>query len=210
MLELAVLRHTGNGEDLIDVGLLAETLLFYRRVHVILDGGTLNYLVKNIGPDLLLELLDFPGVSASFLRDSLGTVSQTENNLKFYNFAQFRADPPGGKQVGNDKWIALQVERTLGPGLQTRRFTRKPLKKLSDATFGSKDVPTLAREDLRNGAFVQSAITRIVNVLVPSFALPATWYFRISLLDATLLDRVLKGWRPNQFVEGRLADFAAG
>jgi hypothetical protein len=97
MLELAVLRHTGNGEDLIDVGLLAETLLFYQRVHVILDGGTLNYLVKNIGPDLLLELLDFPGVSASFLRDSLGTVSQTENNLKFYNFAQFRADPPLGE-----------------------------------------------------------------------------------------------------------------
>ena len=31
-----------------------------------------------------------------------------------------------------------------------------------------------------------------------------------SLFDATLLDRVLKGWRPNQFVEGRLADFVRG
>jgi hypothetical protein len=32
----------------------------------------------------------------------------------------------------------------------------------------------------------------------------------ISLLDATLLDRILKGWRPNQFVEGRLASFVTG
>jgi hypothetical protein len=29
----------------------------------------------------------------------------------------------------------------------------------------------------------------------------------LSLLDATLLDRILRGWRPNQFVEGRLASF---
>jgi hypothetical protein len=32
----------------------------------------------------------------------------------------------------------------------------------------------------------------------------------VSLLDATLLERILKGWRPNQFVEARLADFVSG
>jgi hypothetical protein len=31
----------------------------------------------------------------------------------------------------------------------------------------------------------------------------------VSLFDATLLDRLLKGWRPNQFVEGKLADFVS-
>jgi hypothetical protein len=29
----------------------------------------------------------------------------------------------------------------------------------------------------------------------------------ISALDATMLDRILKGWRPNHFVEGRLSAF---
>jgi hypothetical protein len=95
MFELAVLRRTGNDEDIIDVGLLAETLLFYQRVHLVLDSGTLGYLAKTIGPDLLLEVLDRRGVSASFLRESLGTVTSREGGLKLYNFAQFRVDPPG-------------------------------------------------------------------------------------------------------------------
>jgi len=48
MFELAVLRRTGNDEDIIDVGLLAETLLFCQRVHLVLDSGTLGYLAKTI------------------------------------------------------------------------------------------------------------------------------------------------------------------
>jgi hypothetical protein len=31
----------------------------------------------------------------------------------------------------------------------------------------------------------------------------------LNLLDATMLDRILKGWRPNHFVEGRLAQFVS-
>jgi hypothetical protein len=32
----------------------------------------------------------------------------------------------------------------------------------------------------------------------------------VSLLDATMLDRLLKGWRPNQFVNKTLKPFVAG
>ena len=54
VFELAVLRRTGNGEDIVDIGLLAETLLFYQRAHLLLD-GSLDYLIKTIGPDSLLD-----------------------------------------------------------------------------------------------------------------------------------------------------------
>jgi hypothetical protein len=32
----------------------------------------------------------------------------------------------------------------------------------------------------------------------------------LSLLDATMLDTIAKGWRPNHFVEGRLRQFVGG
>jgi hypothetical protein len=95
MFELSVLRRTGNGEDVIDIGLLAETLLFYQRVHLLLDSGTLTYLVTKIGPDLLLELLDRPGISASFIRDSLGTITNNNGGLTSHTFAQFFVGPAG-------------------------------------------------------------------------------------------------------------------
>jgi hypothetical protein len=91
MLELAVLRRTGNSEEVIDIGLLAETLLFYERTHLILDGGTVDYFLKTIGPDALLQVLDLPGVSGSFLRQTLGTVTNTNNGLQQHRFAQFIA-----------------------------------------------------------------------------------------------------------------------
>jgi hypothetical protein len=94
MLEFALLRRTGNDDDLIDVGLLAETLLFYERVHVLLEGGTLAYLLKTIGPELLLEVLHREGVSASFVRESLGTVTVNKNGVQTHGFAQFVVNPP--------------------------------------------------------------------------------------------------------------------
>jgi hypothetical protein len=95
MFEFAVLRRTGNGEEQIDIGLLAETLFFYERVHLLLDGGTLDYLVKTIGPDLLIDVLHREGVSAAYLRETLGTVTHNNHGIKSYNFAQVMFDPPG-------------------------------------------------------------------------------------------------------------------
>jgi hypothetical protein len=193
MFELAVLRRTGNGEDIIDVGLLAETLLFYQRVHLVFDSGTLGYLAKTIGPDLLLEVLDRRGVSASFLREFLGTVTTRESGLTFHNFAQFRVDPPEKlgkpKKITDDKWVALQLERQLGAGRATAQFTRKLIKKLSsanwkDSALGSKDVPALTREDLNDIEFVDQAVRRVVNALVPSFVIPSGWYFRTMVIGS--------------------------
>jgi hypothetical protein len=148
MLELAVLRSTGNADDVVDFGLLAETLLFYQRTHLVLESGTLNYLAKGLGPDVFLNVLDLPGVTASFLRDNLGTLTNNTGGLKLHNFSQFRVDPPGGKQASDHKWIGLQLERTLGTGRRTKRFTQALTKKLSSATYtdsalGSSDLPSV-------------------------------------------------------------------
>jgi hypothetical protein len=166
MFEFAVLRRTGNGEEQVDIGLLAETLLFYERVHLLLDGGTLIYLIKTIGPELLLELLDRDGVSASFVRETLGTMTHNINGIKSYNFAQFRIDPPSKKgraRVSNEEWGADQVRRTLGASWETRRFTNKLLKRLSLADgkyppVGGQDIATVMRGELKNAPLVEEAV----------------------------------------------------
>ncbi len=190
MFEFAVLRRTGNGENVVDIGLLAETLLFYQRAHLLLD-GSLDYLITTIGPDLLLELLDRPGVSASLSRDNLGTLSHTDGSLTSYNFGQFRFGPPGKsgkpKHLTDEEWINLMLERQLGASQSTRRFAKKLNKKVAritytDPAFGSKNLPSLAREDLKDTNFVEQAVRGVLAALVPSFVLPSAWRFRPVVL----------------------------
>jgi hypothetical protein len=189
VFELAVLRRTGNGEDIVDIGLLAETLLFYQRVHLLLD-GSLDYLIKMIGPDPLLELLDRPGVSASFTRDNPCTLS-SGGALRSHNFALIRFGPPGKagkpKHYTDEEWLTLMLERRMGASRATKQFAKRLFKKVAcsnyiDPTFGSRDLPTLAREDLKDANFVEQAMRSVLAALVPSFEVPSRWHFRALIL----------------------------
>jgi hypothetical protein len=56
---------------------------------------------------------------------------------------------------------------------------------------------------------VTTGLAAAVEVLYPTGTAMAAAQ-GISLFDATLLERVLRGWRPNQFVEARLSEFVSG
>jgi hypothetical protein len=88
---------------------------------------------------------------------------------------------------------------------------RSPDEKLLDEYF--KAVTAESWIDKLGTKASRWTITTGLGVAVETFyptgaAIAATQ--AISFLDATLLDRILKGWRPNHFVEGRLADFVRG
>jgi hypothetical protein len=46
MFESAVIRRHALGEKSIEAGIIAETLLFYRNVHIIADQGILTHLLQ--------------------------------------------------------------------------------------------------------------------------------------------------------------------
>ena len=68
------------------LGEIAEGLLFYQRVHLILDRSTVINLVAKIGMDQLLNLLSRPGVSAVYCREMLGTMFQQVGTLTHHSF----------------------------------------------------------------------------------------------------------------------------
>jgi hypothetical protein len=187
MFDFVVLRRTGVDDRVIDIGLLAETLLFYQKVHLLLDGGTLQYLLRTIGGNQLLDLIGRDGISAAFLRENLGVVRNIENGLPFYNFAQFSASAPGRRRMSSKEWFELMVERSLGPSRETRRLAGKlsnsiSFAHLSDRSLKGTDLPTIAREDLRDTAFVQEAVERLLGELVPTVRLAPGWLFRPHLI----------------------------
>jgi hypothetical protein len=188
MFDFIVLRRTGMDERVLDVGLLAETLLFYQKTHLLLDNGSLDYLLKKIGGDQFLELIGQRGVTAAFLRERTGTLKMLENGIAFFNFAQFKVSGSQEKKHMNDReWLQSTVERALGSSRETKRIAKKlcatiSFPTLNDPSPEGKDLPAIAREDLSDAAFVRRAVGSALSELLPSLELPEGWTFRPHII----------------------------
>jgi hypothetical protein len=79
MFETALLRKHGKGFAGVDAGLIAETLLFYSNVHIVAHFGVLVDLLKTIGGDTLISLLENKFITFTYLRSDYGTVNVTQN-----------------------------------------------------------------------------------------------------------------------------------
>jgi hypothetical protein len=65
MFDHVVLRRAGGGQTL-SAGQIAEALLYYQKVHLVIDRGTLLGLVRQIGMSQLLRLLQRQDFSAVY------------------------------------------------------------------------------------------------------------------------------------------------
>ena len=88
MLESIAIRRLETEGRPLDIGLLAETLLFYGKIHLILDHGSLVSLLRTLGPDHLLYLLDNGLATGTYYRQTLGVSGQSH----IYDFIGFEFD----------------------------------------------------------------------------------------------------------------------
>jgi hypothetical protein len=76
---IAIPRQSSAGSP-IDLGLLAECLLFYGKVRILADQDLFKYLVRCCGPDELLELISMHVLEIEFF-DNLTAVGQIQTNI---------------------------------------------------------------------------------------------------------------------------------
>ena len=62
-----------------DIGLLAESLIFYGEVLLIVRSQSLRSLLKQCTPETLLSFLELGRLKIKYLNDMLGTISIGEN-----------------------------------------------------------------------------------------------------------------------------------
>ena len=115
MFEKIVLRCSDKGPAL-TAGELAEALLFYQNVHLVLDFGSLNGLISQIGMPTLVSLLTRPNISAVYCENSLATHTETKNNIATHSFIaySFAGDQEVGQLNSRKKkleWILTKKTR---------------------------------------------------------------------------------------------------
>ena len=95
MLELATIRRPGLKAGNYDVGRILEALLYYRRVHLILDMQSFSGLAMTLGLKKLRMLLEHDDVTATFTGEFPAVNTTSSGTMKSHR-AVF------GKLLGND------------------------------------------------------------------------------------------------------------
>lgn len=176
MFEKIVLRRSEKGPPP-TVGEIAEALLFYQNVHLVLDHSTLSTLIASIGMPRLLDLIARPNVSAVYCEESLGTYTNRVGVIEHHSFVAFTFS--GNKEVGLIKSRTKRLEYILERHGYEKRQARKlverfrqrvPIRKLSDDYFLPGGVVKAASDDLLDPKFVHEAIRRVLShtVGIPS------------------------------------------
>jgi hypothetical protein len=207
VFEKIVLRRSESGPPL-SVGEVAEALLFYQNVHLVLDYGTLNGFIERIGMQRLLGLLARPNVSAVYCEETLCMRTDRVGSLEAHSFVAFTLS--GDQKVGQLTSRKNRLEYVLERHGHNRRDSRKlverfrrhvPIRKLTDNYFLPGGVLNAASDDLRDPTFVHEAMRHVIANTIGAPALLGDFRFEIISTPPTF--HVVTNVDFNRINEGR-------
>jgi hypothetical protein len=174
MFEKIVLRRSETGPNL-TAGELAEALLFYQNVYLVLDFSSLSEMVKQIGMSRLLALLSEKNVSAVFCDETLGTRTQGSGVAQYHDFVAITlsSTEAGGKILSTKGRVEAALlrnghEKRVAARLAEAFQRQVPTRKLQSDYFVPGGVVKAATNDLDDPAFVHEAVRRVLEHYVGS------------------------------------------
>jgi hypothetical protein len=185
MFESIVVRRDEVG-GMIDPGKLAETLLFYEHVHLLLDHGSLVSLLKTVGVDNLLLLMKQNRIRVSFLLDHLATQTAQTRLSSVHSYDAIRVVKfADGRPAKRKARIAHAFVEAIGDSRLSNIKRDKFIKgiRFRDHGVGSgdraSDIVVQARSDLDDERYACEAMRAALSQLIPGYDLPPDFYFKV-------------------------------
>jgi hypothetical protein len=169
MFEKMILRRAEDGPSY-TFGDIAEALLYYQNVHLILDDSTLHSLLRQISGDEFFQLLSRRGVSSTYLRRMFGVHTTKISGIEQHSFVGIQTTQSAdGKPIeSNQDHLELQLQRTGIAKPQCVRLATKLVKKLRfQDQFSGRVVPggltNVAMNDVFDEAYITSAMHEVIR-----------------------------------------------
>lgn len=188
MFQNIVLRSSSKNGP-VTAGELAEALLYYQSVHVILDRPSFFSLARGVGINELAELIKDGHISASFSPEMLGAYSQASGDGHLYRLLTVSSAGDDGVPKKLTKREALrEMVSWFEPNKKhSRRIADNlsqllPLKKYSipRRDFGIFEA---AYDDMTNSMKLGNIVSSIFQTMVPNFDWSTNYFFRINYVD---------------------------
>jgi hypothetical protein len=182
MFEKALIRRAGDRE--IDVGMLAETIFFYGKTHLLLNRGIIGELTR-IPRDDLLELVSRGCLDLSYYKPIFAVLSS--DLIRVHNFLAFEVGPKEKKgTLTFQEEITEEFLRAYGNSLSSRRAANRfvdRVKPFRHPGFNKKTnmICELAKVDIVDPGFVRASVAASLQEVAPTYPLPAD--FRFDVVD---------------------------
>lgn len=168
MFDLAVLRNNGDGTSAVDAGLVAETLLFYRKIHIVSNFSMLVELIKKIGPDNLISILKSGRATLTLSRSNLATLTETINGVQSHKFTSIVLQ--GHQRTMDDQGIVkLATERALGASRKSNAVARKIFDLISTKSSTHGEAERNAYADCMDNKYLHDAISTTLSIIAPEY-----------------------------------------
>lgn len=178
----------------LDVGTLAEVLLFYGETTLVLDYGTTVGLLKAIGEDNLFFLVDNGFVKVCYSMSQTGIQTDAVPGLSSHGFVSFQLGGMNPARPRADHQLALAYERALYKKTSKKFVTKilgatKVVGDLDELVGAGRPLSKLAMEKISDRAYVRSAASIMLEKLVPKFKAPNGLTFdAIPIGDRFIID----------------------
>jgi hypothetical protein len=169
-------QRTGDADNPLDLGFLAEAMLFYGKTEVITTRASIGQLIRGFGIDILIEFLERDHLRLKFEPNLAGIVTSNGGTPLEEHFPTI---------VEVQKRQLLDVIQpvifdSIGRFGRSRRLSRR----LADRIVISPiDEPLLKRytSDVASSDYVQNAFRRILATYIPDISLPENLRFQVFL-----------------------------
>lgn len=192
MFDHIVMRRSVGGQS-ISAGEIAEALLFYQKVQLVIDRRTLHGLIKQIGMPQLLTLLRRPDFSAVYCEEGIGTHTETIGVLKIHNYIAMTV--AGDPAVGEIKTVVERIAFDLRKfGLSSAEAKRSakafldlvPVRKFSGNHFIRDGVTNAATSDTLDLEYSRQAIKKVLEIIPGGYSTGPNFKFDVIETDLGL------------------------
>src|SRR5258708_11696701 len=158
----------------LDVGILAEALLFYGRVHLIAERDMLRQLVARCGPAAVVALMEERFLEVAFLTQpaGIGTQDAGPSEAGMHEFVSHVVYDLG--QQAEDAFRAASQDAVQRRDL-VRRFTA-----LAHPISYDDDLAHRFAADLDDTTYSRSAVEKLLQILAPGYVPPPDLQFDIA------------------------------
>ena len=163
----------------IDLGLLAQCLLFYGRVRVIADVDVFRYLVRCCGPDEVLELLSIGVLEIEFF-DNLTAVRTNETNIgQLYDLVVADSQP-----IRFQQQLRKLVDELAGPSGKGANKMFSRFQRVVEHSRYTTEMLKESHADLLDGRYIGPGVKSLMHLITPEYQTPEPLIFRIeSVMD---------------------------
>ncbi len=158
----------------LDLGFLAECLLFYQKVRILVDAEAFRFLLGSCEPHLWIELIEMGALEIEYF-DNMPSVLTPDMGTptERHDFGLIAADEMRFPQV-----LTRALEGRVGPS--GRNFSRLCIK-FTHSVMRSEytgDLLNAARSDLDDQQYVLSATKGLLSCVAPEYTPPAPLVFQ--------------------------------